>query len=115
MASSPSSTPSSPPELSSLPDVVLDRIRISVAGNIVSHIALSQTCRRWRDVYLEDSCWQFACFKAGFGRPRRRDIFPLQGGPGGGLKWRELAYLLVRHPGRCEIKSCKDANGYFGM
>lgn len=110
-----SSSPSSQTRFSALPDVVLDRIRVSVAGNIASHIALSQTCRRWRDLYREDSCWQFACFKAGFGRPRRRRLVTADGDFGAGPKWRELAYLLVAHPDRCEIKSCKDANGYFGM
>ncbi|KAI0797333.1 hypothetical protein BC629DRAFT_1592375 [Irpex lacteus] len=108
-----SSSLSSQTRFSALPDVVLDRIRVSVAGNIASHIALSQTCRRWRDLYREDSCWQFACFKAGFGRPRPRRVVTADGDFGAGPKWRDLAYLLVAHPDRCEIKSCKDANGYF--
>ncbi|KAI0689331.1 hypothetical protein BC835DRAFT_1418580 [Cytidiella melzeri] len=97
----------------SLPDKILGCIRVSVAGHIASHIALSQTCRRWRDVYQEESCWQFACFKAGFGRPRRRRRYSAAGSHEGALRWRELAYLLVSHADQCEINSCKDANRHF--
>lgn len=57
----------------SLPDNVLNRIRANIAGHLSTHLALSQSCRRFHIVYQhDDNFWQFVCFKAGFGRPRLR-------------------------------------------
>ncbi|KAI0342241.1 hypothetical protein BDW22DRAFT_1429108 [Trametopsis cervina] len=96
--------------LASLPPAALGRIRINLAGDLATHIALSQTCRSARAAYREDSSWQYACFMAGFGRPRRRRGTSRFGD---GMQWRLLAQLLVRHARKCEIRTCKDANACF--
>lgn len=96
---------------SSLSGNVLARIRDQLGGDLAAHIHFSQTCRKTRRLYEEEAAWQAACFKAGFGRPRRRTM---AGQAIQQLTWRELAYILVKHALRCEIRSCKDANACFG-
>lgn len=90
---------------------VLARIRDQLGGDLAAHIHLSQTCRKTRRLYEDDAVWQTVCFRAGFGRPRRRTI---TGQSLRQLTWRALAYMLVRHASRCEIRSCKAANACFG-
>ncbi|KAI0318203.1 hypothetical protein OF83DRAFT_1057232 [Amylostereum chailletii] len=96
-----------------------------VAG-LVSHIALSTTCRRLQALYAfeapstEDAFWKSACVIAGFGRPLRRDHHrPAPSATdlaqGNVLGWKAIARLAVAHHRLCEIRSCKDANIWFGQ
>ncbi|KAL4253210.1 hypothetical protein ABKN59_004726 [Abortiporus biennis] len=90
-----------------LPDQLLLYLRNTFLCELSVHVALSQTCRRLRDLYSKDDAfWQLACFSAGFGCPRR----PQSTEP---LTWRLLSMILSAHPKKCEIKSCKDANACF--
>ena len=102
--------------LDSLSDAVILNIRDALGGDLAAHIALSQTCRRLRDVYRDndpDAFWQFACYRAGFGRPRRRQATG-DGGGAGGPSWKDIALTLVNHALHCEIRTCRAANAFFG-
>lgn len=87
-------------------------IHDKLGDDLLAHKSLSQASRRLRRLYEDDGLWQAACFKAGFGRPRRRAVMSeaMQE-----LSWRELAYILIKHASDCEIKTCKAANACFSM
>lgn len=101
-------------QLEAISTEILERIVHFLGCNLATHIALSQTCRRLRDLYHHpdsETFWQYACFRAGFGRPKRRQAledlaeeFP----------WRKLARILVNHELHCEITTCRNANACFG-
>lgn len=100
--------------LDRLTDAVILNIRDAVAGDLAAHVALSQTCRRLRDVYRNNDpevFWQFACYRAAFGKPIRRHP---PGDGADGPSWKDIALALVNHALHCEIKSCRSANAYFG-
>lgn len=91
----------------SLSDEILLYLR-TIISSLPSHVALAQCCKRLRELYSkDDTFWQFACFSSGFGRPRTRR------GLGARLSWREIAHLLASHQTKCQINSCRDANGCF--
>ena len=94
-----------------LSDKILAHIRDKLGGDLRAHISFSQTSRRVRRLYEDDGLWQTACFKAGFGRPRRRKA---ERQTMKKLSWRELACILVKHASECEINTCKAANACFG-
>ncbi|GJE93113.1 hypothetical protein PsYK624_092720 [Phanerochaete sordida] len=98
--------------LDTLSDSVLAHICNKLGFDLVAHISFSQTSRRIRRLYEDDTLWQSACFKAGFGRPRRRLA---TGQAIQNLSWREVASLLVKHASKCEIKTCKAANACFAQ
>ena len=101
--------------LLSLTDSPLFNVWEHILGDLPTHVSLSQTCRRLRDVYSkDDSKWQAALFSAGYGFPIRR--MTTDGGAGAisDLSWRRLACILVRHGAVCEIGSCTRANACFG-
>ncbi|KAI0672028.1 hypothetical protein C8Q78DRAFT_1068687 [Trametes maxima] len=94
---------------SSCPDAVLLNVWQHLLGDLPTHIALAQTCRRLRHLYeRDDAVWQSVCFTAGFGRPLRR--IPLSHQPGAVVSFKQLAHTLVGHASICEIKSCSKAN-----
>ena len=100
--------------LAALSDGILLHVRDIIGSDLAAHVALSQTCRRLRDLYLHgdsDAFWQYACFKAGFGRPKRRRV---HGHSAPEPSWRGIALMLVKHAEHCEIKSCRAANACFG-
>ncbi|KAI0760881.1 hypothetical protein BD413DRAFT_253623 [Trametes elegans] len=100
--------------LSSLTDAILLNVWQHVLGDLPTHIALSQTCRRLREVFeRDDAIWQSACFTAGFGRPLRKPTPPDTPDAIRRLSYRNLARMLVSHTVVCEIGSCTKANGCF--
>ena len=92
----------------SLPDSVLLRVQQLLLGDIRSHVTLAKTCSKLRNLYNDDEVWRRVCFGAGFGRPLVR------GDPVNQPAWRRIAHILLNHPVRCEIRSCKDAHLDFG-
>ena len=100
------------PSLVSLSDPALARLWEHLLGDLPTHVALTQTCRRLRAVYCqEDDRWRAACFVAGFGRPLRAiEAVSLSDE----LSWRGLACIIVKHADKCEISSCIKANACFG-
>ncbi|KAI0363763.1 hypothetical protein BV20DRAFT_86461 [Pilatotrama ljubarskyi] len=100
--------------LSSCADAVLLNIWQHLLGDLPTHLALTQTCRRLRELYeRDDKIWQSACFTAGFGRPLRKTLPPTVPGAVSELSYRRLARLLVNHAAVCEIRSCTKANACF--
>ena len=94
---------------------------------LVAHLALSQTCRRLRDVYTfssrecDDLFWKRACAIAGYGRPMRRE-YP-QSLPGAILHdtptpevftWRQIAHIVTSHNRVCDIRSCRNSSCWPG-
>ncbi|KAI0078072.1 hypothetical protein K474DRAFT_1660920 [Panus rudis PR-1116 ss-1] len=99
---------SPPDQLGGLSDEIFSCIHQIIGGDLSTHVALSQTCRRLRELYSKDDrIWQLACFSAGFGRPKKR------GNPSEPLLWREIALILAIHTRRCQIYSCINANECF--
>lgn len=100
--------------LDRLSDAVILNIRDAVAGDLAAHVAFSGTCRRLRDIYRNNDpevFWQFACYRAGFGKPIRRNP---PADDADSPSWKAIALALVDHALHCEIKSCRSANAYFG-
>ncbi|EKM57270.1 uncharacterized protein PHACADRAFT_254952 [Phanerochaete carnosa HHB-10118-sp] len=97
-------------DFNTISNEILVHIHDKLGGDLLAHISFSQTSRRLRRLYEDGTLWQTACFKAGFGRPKRRVVM---GEAMQELSWRELAYILVRHASDCEIKTCKAANACF--
>jgi len=92
-----------------------------------AHLALSQTCRRLRDVYTfstresDDLFWKRTCAIAGYGRPMRRE-YP-QTLPGVIIHdtptpevytWKQIAHIVTAHKRVCEIRSCRNASCWPG-
>ena len=101
--------------LLSLPDPPLFNVWDYLLGDLPAHVSLSQTCRRFRELYgKDDAKWQAALFCAGFGLPLRRMTMGHGTGAVDDLTWRRLACLLVGHATVCEIGSCMRANACFG-
>lgn len=96
---------------STMRPAALRLIEYHLRDDLAAHVALSQTCRQVRRLYDDDGLWQRLCFRAGFGRPLRRSK---RGGSAPHLSWRQLAFLLVKHAGACEINTCRAANSCFG-
>ncbi|OSC96900.1 hypothetical protein PYCCODRAFT_1399616, partial [Trametes coccinea BRFM310] len=100
--------------LAACPDAILLRLWRHVLGDLHTHIALAQTCRRLRDLYHgDDSLWQAACFAAGYGRPLRRTASPNPSDALSYITYKQMARLLVNHAAVCEIRSCSKANACF--
>ncbi|KAI8989235.1 hypothetical protein BD414DRAFT_415396 [Trametes punicea] len=100
--------------LSACSDAILLNLWRHVLGDLHTHIALAQTCKRFRELYnRDDALWQAACFSAGFGRPLRRgrSLDAVSTVPR--FSYRKLATLLVTHAAICEIRSCAKANACF--
>ena len=101
--------------LASCADAILLSLWRHVLGDLHTHIALAQTCRRLRELYDgDDSLWQAACFAAGYGRPLRRETSLDASGAMSHITYRQMARLLVNHAVVCEIRSCSKANACFG-
>ncbi|KAI9507100.1 hypothetical protein F5148DRAFT_1208031 [Russula earlei] len=90
---------------------------------LLAHISLSQTVRRFRDLYTfsspesEDSFWKRACAGAGYGRPMRREyaqalpgVTPHDRPPPDVLTWKQIAFIVTAHKRVCEIRSCRNAS-----
>ncbi|KAI0292208.1 hypothetical protein B0F90DRAFT_1771346 [Multifurca ochricompacta] len=126
------------PTLLSLPVDVLLTIRdvISVSPftsidpglSLLTHLSLSQTCRRLRNIYSfstpesDDSFWKRACVIAGYGRPMRREYTQTLPGspphdtpPPDVLTWKQIAHLVSAHKRVCEIRSCRNASCWPGV
>lgn len=127
-----------PTSLLSLPMDVLLSIRDVISSapftsldpglGLFAHLALSQTCRRLRGMYMlstpesEDMFWKRACVMAGYGRPMRREYPQALPGftptdappPPEVLSWKQIALLVTAHKRVCEIRSCKNASCWPG-
>lgn len=90
---------------------------------LFAHLALSQTCRRLRGIYMlstpesENMFWKRACVMAGYGRPMRREYPQALPGfnppditPPDVLTWKQIALLVTAHKRVCEIRSCRNAS-----
>jgi hypothetical protein len=94
---------------------------------LFAHLALSQTCRRLRGIYMlstpesENMFWKRACVMAGYGRPMRREypqalpgFTPPDIPPPEVLSWKQIALLVTAHKRVCEIRSCRNASCWPG-
>ncbi|KIP01769.1 hypothetical protein PHLGIDRAFT_336009 [Phlebiopsis gigantea 11061_1 CR5-6] len=95
--------PSTMVGLSDLPLSVIHQIRGYIRlRDLLTHVSFQATCRKVRDVYLNDeNFWEAACVDAGIAKPIPDTDFPFIS-----AKWRDMAIICANHLYICELPMC---------